>query len=290
MHDISFRLALLLLIFTNTLVFSQNDSDTVHYFTQTIVLKEYDFTANPPAATSKTLIALKGWRFTVDQVDANGDYVIKFLKWRGQDNPNNETVYATVSTVAVMNKKGQSVTKKKEEINFYLISKSDFDNYTKPFEEANPLLSFETGAITIPIKLRPAGDRVDDDGNKVRPFDFSGEINIGLSIGLRIRLDKKGKGFLIPSGGINLTSVSIDESTVRNGIITSKTNASSLTPFIGLIGEYDNFQIAALTGWDRLSGRTGENWIYQGKPWFGIGLGYNIFNTSNNNPTKNPKD
>ncbi|WP_054851067.1 hypothetical protein [Olleya sp. ITB9] len=247
-------------------------------------LKEYDFTTNTPS--SKTIIAQKGWRFTIDQPDTSG-YVIKFLKWDDEDNPKNQTIYAKVTTTQVISKKGNTISKNEEIINYYHISNSDFSDFTKEFTEEDPSLSFVTGAITVPIKIRPSGDQIDDEGNKTRPFDFTGDINIGVSVGLRIRLDKKGVGFLIPSAGINLTSVSIDENTVRNDIITSKTNASSLTPFIGIIGEYDNFQVALITGWDRLSGKTGENWIYQGKPWFGVGLGYNIFNTSNNNPSNN---
>jgi hypothetical protein len=279
---------ILLLSLSCSFSFSQNDDDTVYYLTRTMSLKKYDFTTSPPSVSSNAIIAEKGWRFTIDQPDASG-YIIKFLKWNGDNNPKNQTIYATVTTAQVIDKKANTINIKEEAINYYHISKSDFDSYVKTFVQENPLLSFVTGAITVPIKIRPGGDKVDSEGNKLRPFDFTGDINIGLSIGLRIRLDAKAKSFLIPSAGINLTSVSIDENTIKNGVITSKTNASSLTPFIGLVGEYDNFQIALLTGWDRLSGKTGENWIYQGKPWFGIGLGYNIFNTSNNTPSTNSK-
>jgi hypothetical protein len=225
----------------------------------------------------------------MDHSDANG-YVITFLKWDDENNPKNHSIYATVKSTQMLNEAGETMSVKETQVNYYYITKVEFDNYAKKFIEEDPRYSFVTGAITVPIKIRPGGDLVDANGDKVRPFDFTGDINIGLSVGLRIRLDKKGMGFLIPSAGLNLTSVSIDESTVSDGIITSKTNASSLTPFVGFIGEYNSFQVALITGWDRLSGKTGENWIYQGKPWFGIGLGYNIYNTSNNNPSTNKED
>lgn len=269
--------------------FAQNNNDAVYYLTRTMSLKQYNFNANPPAPSSTTIIAQKGWRFVVDQPDNTG-YVIKFLKWENDNNPNNQTIYATVNTVAMLDSKGNIQQVSQETINFYHITKQDFENFTKKYVQDNPKFGFVTGAITVPIKIRPAGSKKDSNGNKLRPSDFTGDINIGLSIGLRIRLDKSGKGFLIPSAGLNLSSVSIDENTVRNGVITTKTNASSLTPFMGIIGEYDKFQIALITGWDRLAGKVGENWIYQGKPWFGVGLGYNIFNTSNNKPDNNEED
>ncbi|WP_296385410.1 hypothetical protein [Winogradskyella sp.] len=280
---------ILLLSLSCSFSYSQNDDETVYYLTRTMSLEEYDFNTNSPTVPTKTIIAQKGWRFTVDQPNDDG-YIIKFLKWPDDNNLKNQTIYATVTTAQVIDKKGKSKNINKETVNYYQISNSDYNEYAKKFLQPNPSLSFVTGAITVPIKIRPGGDKVDSEGNKLRPFDFNGDINIGLSFGFRIRLDKKGKVFLIPAAGINLTSISIDENTVKNGIITSKTNASSLTPFIGFIGEYDNFQVALMTGWDRLSGKTGENWIYQGKPWFGIGLGYNIFNTSNNNPSTNSKE
>lgn len=274
---------LLLLLVSYSSLFSQNDDEQVYYLTRTMNLKEYDFTQVPPAISANTIVAQKGWRFTIDQPDPTG-YIIKFSKWEDKKDPRNQTIYAEVTTSQVVTRGGGTVTEMKEDIKYYHILKKDFDDYVKEYVGKSPRYSFVTGAITIPIKIRPAGDNVNEEGNKLRPFDFTGDVNIGVSIGLRIRLDKKGLGYLIPSAGINLTSVSINENTVRNNIISSQTNASSLTPFIGLIGEYEGFQMALVTGWDRLSGNTGENWIYQGKPWFGIGLGYKIFNTNNKNP------
>lgn len=283
------NLLILLFLLSCSSLFSQDNDDNVYYLTRTISLPRYDIDKAITMHDSMSIIAQKDWRFVIDHSDTNG-VIIHFLEWN-KGNSKNKTIYATKKevTVADSDAKGQLVneTVLVDQINYYYLSNADHENHYKVYVNENPLFSFVTGAMTVPIKIRPGSDAVDDDGNKLRPFDFTGDVNIGLSIGLRIRVDSKGKGFLIPSAGINLTSVSIDETTVKNDIISSKTNASSLTPFVGLIGEYDNFQIAALVGWDRLSGKTGENWLYQGKPWFGIGLGYNVFNTSNNTPAKN---
>lgn len=257
----------LLLFFVLSTAFSQDN--VVYHFTKSTVINSYDLKANPQIVSKSIEIAQKEWRFVIDQEIASG-YVIRFLKWN-KNSPQNEKFY-------------EAKTNKGERLYFY-ITTTQFNDNVEKYVNKNPRWSFVTGAITIPIKIRPGGDKKDTEGNLLRPFDFTGEVNVGLSIGLRIKMgSNNSKFFLIPSTGINLTAISVDESTVTNGFVTSKTNASSLTPFIGLICEYDSFQIALMTGWDNLSGRTGENWIYQGKPWFGIGLGYNIFNTSNNKP------
>ncbi|WP_452218689.1 hypothetical protein [Lacinutrix undariae] len=283
------NLLILLFLLSYSSLFSQDNDDNVYYLTRTISLPRYNIDKATTMDDSMSIIAQKDWRFVIDHSDANG-VIIRFLKWK-KGNSKNITVYATMSSVKVgdseRNKTPSNDTVLIEQINYYYLSNADHENHYKVYVNENPRLSFVTGAITVPIKIRPGSDALDDEGNKLRPFDFTGDVNIGLSVGLRFRVDSKGKSFIIPSVGINLTSVSIDETTVKNDIISSKTNASSLTPFVGLIGEYDNFQIAALVGWDRLSGKMGENWLYQGKPWFGIGLGYNVFNTSNNTPAKN---
>lgn len=58
-----------------------------------------------------------------------------------------------------------------------------------------------------------------------------------------------------------------------------KTNASSITPSFGLIFHYDDFQIGIITGWDFLARDLGDNWLYQGRPWYGLRLGLGLINT-----------
>ena len=269
------RFLFLILFAVTTLSYSQNDK--VYRFTKSISIQEYDISKGSPDEDKKE-IAQKGWLFKIDQ-DLDSGYVIRFLKWK-KNEIRNKNFY---SNTIMANKNGKEV-KVDEAPKYFFISDSQFTDAISEYIGKAPWLSFVTGAITVPIKIRPSGEEMDAEGNKLRPFDFTGDINIGVSVGARIRLHPNGRSFVIPSAGINITSISVDPSTVKNEIITSKTNASSLTPFIGTTFEYDNFQASFLVGWDKLAGRTGENWIYQGKPWLGIGLGYNIFNTSNNTP------
>lgn len=262
------KILLLGFLFHVLWIYGQNEK--VYYFKQGVNIESYDIVAKNK--TNNNDIAQRDWKFVVDS-KVTGGRVIRFLKWRKRSEYLNTSFYSQ----EVFNAAGKKTGEKPK---YFFISDTDFDNNTDVYENDNPRTSFVTGAITIPIKIRPGGDEKDEMGNTIRPFDFSGEVNVGLSVGIKFRLGSaKSKVYFIPTAGINLTSVSIDETTVRNGVITSKTNASSLTPFTGFVIQYDTFQLAMITGWDRLSGKTGENWVYQGRPWFGIGLGYSIFNT-----------
>lgn len=266
--------------------------DTVYVFNQSTVINRFD-PKIPSKLDGNVEVAQKNWKFVVDHDNATG-HIIRFLEWEGSDtSARNEGFHqevVSVSKTSFWSKQPRTVEEPGDAVFFY-ITKAVFDKVVEEAPRKEPKRSFVTGALTIPVKMRPGGSATDDEGNKIRPFDFSGEVNVGLTIGLRMKVKgTNDKVFVIPSVGLNLTSVSIDESTVRNGLITSKTNASSVTPFTGLILEYDGFQLALMTGWDHLAGRTGENWIYQGKPWYGLGIGYNIFNTKAGKPKNNSEE
>jgi len=42
----------------------------------------------------------------------------------------------------------------------------------------------------------------------------------------------------------------------------------------------NSFSLGAFVGWDFLSNKNENNWIYQGEPWIGIGIGISMFNLS----------
>ena len=151
-------------------------------------------------------------------------------------------------------------------------------NYSRVYDGDKPKWSFVSTAVTIPIKIRP-GDGKDGDDKK-RYFDFEGNVNIGLTAGIRRRISTNGTSYLSLFGGISVGSSKL---TTDNSLVTSETNVSTLTPFIGLMFEYNDFEIGLFTGWDYASGKIGQSWDYNALPWLGVGLGYNIFTTKNKN-------
>ncbi len=256
----------------------------IYKLTRSMAITSYDV-LKPNDTSGVKVTAQKGWQFVEDH-KIKGGIVLSFLKWDNNETKNDSFYadYKTINKSRILSKKTKEI-KEEEQIKLFFLSDANFKRFTEIVEKKEPKRSFVTGALTIPIKLRPGGSAVDEDGNRIRPFDFTGEINVGLSVGWRLAVKgTDNKLFVIPAVGLNLTSVSIDENTVRNDIISSSTNASSLSPFIGGVFEYDGFQMLLMTGWDHLSGRVGENWVYQGKPWYGLGLGFNIFNTKAGKP------
>lgn len=255
----------------------------IYELTRSMAITSYDV-LKPNDTTGVKVTAQKGWKFVEDH-KIKGGIVFSFLEWDNNDTKN-DSFYADYKTVdrRFLGIKTKEI-KEEEQLKLFFLSDTNIKRFTKVVEKKEPKKSFVTGALTIPIKVRPGGTALDGDGNRIRPFDFTGEVNIGLSVGLRLAIKgTDNKLFVIPSLGLNLTSVSIDENTVQNDIISSSTNASSLSPFIGGVLEYDGLQLLLMIGWDHLSGRIGENWVYQGKPWYGLGVGFNIFNTKAGKP------
>lgn len=152
-------------------------------------------------------------------------------------------------------------------------------NYARLYDGDKPKWSFVSTIVTIPIKIRPGDGKKEDE--KKRYFDFEGNVNIGLTAGIRRRISSSGTSYLSLFGGISIGTAKL---TTDNSDVTSESNISTLTPFIGLMYEYNDFEIGVFTGWDHASGKIGRSWDYNALPWIGVGLGYNIFTTKNNNP------
>lgn len=167
----------------------------------------------------------------------------------------------------------------------FSISATQLAGFTTRFGSPIPLVSFASAAITVPIKIRfgdgsRESDLVDENGQRRRFSNFEGNVNIGATAGIRLRLDLKGRSFLSLIGGLSLGSTKVTEDTadVKNEIA-----AATLSPFSGILFEYDDFQVGTFLGWDHLDGVTGRTWVYQGKPWLGVGLGYKIFSGKKSN-------
>ena len=54
--------------------------------------------------------------------------------------------------------------------------------------------------------------------------------------------------------------------------------ASALTPLMGAVFEFSKAQVGFYWGWNLINGVEKDVWIYQGKPWFSIGVATSIFN------------
>ena len=229
-----------------------------------------------PSNPTKTIIANQGWEIKVDQaVKSKGVVVVHFIKWienpelpflkqRNEDIVYKNTQMLDANGVAINFSNGTPKVKS-ERIYFSIPIAEFFDS----LELVPSDISVSFGSATIPIKIRPGN------GENI-PLDFYGNFNAGVGISYTFK-NLKNLSFY---SGISITSVPVDSLTT-SGIITSPTNAAALTPTIGIIKEIgSNVQIGGFIGFDFLSRNLGKNWIYQGRRWFGIGVGVNIFKIS----------
>lgn len=155
----------------------------------------------------------------------------------------------------------------------FALNNSQLSSKTDLIIGEHPKYGFVTSAIMLPVKIR-FGDGEDEDNS--RRFNFEGNVNVGLAAGFRLRINKNGLYYLNFMGGLNIGSTKLTEENT-NGGVTNDTNTSILTPFAGILFEYNDFEIGAFLGWDHISGKLGKKWHYQGNTWLGIGMGYNIF-------------
>ncbi|MFD1141873.1 hypothetical protein ACFQ4C_12170 [Larkinella insperata] len=157
---------------------------------------------------------------------------------------------------------------------FFLISPNVFTSSTR-----KPEGRWAFGTVIMPLKLR-FGD-TDSKGNNLRSFDFTSEVNIGLSLAYKITPRTwPTKIFVI--GSIGTTSIPVEAATTKD-FIESKTNVAAFSPTLGFLVNFDDIdlQLNLVTGIDYMPGELGRKWIYRNQPFLGLGIGFSIFNFGN---------
>ncbi len=140
--------------------------------------------------------------------------------------------------------------------------------------------SFDVDVMTIPFKFRPAI------GNMPRQLttDFNGNIFIGYRIDrFRISYKKtpigvkqinKHRGLSIGGFG-GLGSTSVTPSTTNNQI-ADEYSGFILSHGLAVMVGVNNLTVGIGIGWDYLTDRDKNIWIYQNKPWYGLTVGLNL--------------
>lgn len=127
--------------------------------------------------------------------------------------------------------------------------------------------TFTAGVVLIPVKMR------------FGEFDFSKDVTLGPSAGMRLRTSNYNDWYASAMISFGITSVSVDSAS-SNGSVKEPLNLSAVTPALGLVLDFDGFQLGAFTGIDLISNNSRFNWTYHGQPWLSIGLGYSILSRS----------
>ncbi|MFN8310433.1 MAG: hypothetical protein U0T73_10765 [Chitinophagales bacterium] len=147
---------------------------------------------------------------------------------------------------------------------YFCITRAQLDFKCRPMAQSE--FDFLVGNIVTPVKLR------------VNPFDFTKDITIGTTFGLKYRMNEKRPASLDLLLGLGVSSVTLDsastQGTVHNGVDTWV-----FTTSLGLVVEFGQAQVGLFSGFDFMTSKEAKkySWIYKRQPWISFGLGFAIF-------------
>lgn len=123
------------------------------------------------------------------------------------------------------------------------------------------------------IAARFRGD--DNNGRKVVSTGLGAAFNIGFSRGYAQITQRKINHWFVNGGAfLGLASVELNSSNVTNSSGWGEVKRTNATVNYGpcLIFARNNLGVVFTYGWERALGADGERWIFNHKPWFGIGV------------------
>ena len=157
-------------------------------------------------------------------------------------------------------------------------------SYAIPIAMSNNSILIDRGldidVLTVPFKFRPSVDGFP----RQLTADFNGNVFVGfrtdrysthlVETPAGIKKDMKHRAFTMGMfGGIGTTFVS--QWTTNSGT-TDEYQGFILSHGLSAMVGIDNLTVGLGVGWDFLTDRDKDIWIYQNKPWFGLTLSLNI--------------
>lgn len=140
--------------------------------------------------------------------------------------------------------------------------------------------SFDVDVITIPFKYRPITSGLP----RQLTTDFNGNVFIGYrGDRFRLRFKETPAGWIRSFkhralsvgvfGGLGSTSVT---PWTTNNQTTDEYSGLVLSRGLAFMVGVNNLTVGIGVGWDFLTDRDKDIWIYQNKPWYGLTLGLNL--------------
>jgi len=170
---------------------------------------------------------------------------------------------------------------------YFTIGKDTLTQYCEEYKKVKTW-NINYGALATTFKLR------------FRRFSFSDNLSLGGAIYYQRKMKRDTAwtwGFI---GALSLSSVTLDSSTTNlhtKPLLTTSTSRPAFSPSVHYAITYKNIDLTVGIGWDLLSKPTSAatatatnpeaGWIYNNKPWLGIGIGFNLFSTSTAKGTPN---
>lgn len=122
------------------------------------------------------------------------------------------------------------------------------------------------GQMLTPVKLR------------FQPFDFTKDISLGTTVGVRGLTGSTRQTAVAGLAGIGISGLTID-SAASNGAITTPAEVLAFTLSTGLVFEFGHAQLGCFTGFDFLTAGAQRqyHWRYRHQPWLSFGVGYALY-------------
>lgn len=140
--------------------------------------------------------------------------------------------------------------------------------------------SFDIDVLTVPFKFRP----IEAGLPRQLTTEFNGNVFVGYRLD-RFRVIHKETPFgwkqtykhrglsMGAFGGLGSTSIT---PWTTNNQITEEYYGFILSRGLAMMIGINNLTVGVGVGWDYLTDRDKEVWIYQNKPWYGLTLGLNL--------------
>jgi hypothetical protein len=160
----------------------------------------------------------------------------------------------------------RNTTVKKEK--YFLIRKSDLDDRKKCMAiKPKGYYGSQLAVTTVPFKIR------------VQNFDFYNSQTLGIALNFKWKVSLKHDFYFNWLTGLNYSLNDLDSFSTR-GVVTGQgiNNVGSLSPMTGFVFQLKNAQAGIMFGFDLMNKQNMNkyHWIYNAKPWIGIGLGISI--------------
>jgi len=214
--------------------------------------------------------------FTVIGVDPDsgafhGVYVIKVLKF---SSPTSKLVPKTKREslkASADNLNQMKVERTVNSIRLPIYFAIPASQWTSLVEETKDIKGLTFGFVNAPMKIRFANS---NHNHRPRQFGLDANVNLGLSTAYYLKRGDDFTHFL--AAGILLTQIKVDAVSTNNEVLET-TPENGISYFWGYILQKENYQIGILMGWDAIGGKMSDYWVYQKKPWIGLGIGLSIF-------------
>lgn len=261
------KILLLFLLGCVGMAFGQEKKNiTGKYYVTTVDIPVYEidfFDDGTSTPFDKKLIAKTDTKFTVIEILDSSSAKVKFWEYKQgkQKQPKN-------NSDSLVSEEYQFINMETSADRYFAIKIKDLDEKTQEYFGMSK--NFTYGITLIPFKLRFGGGDKD--------FQYGEGFSLGLNAGVEFNLRSRKEQSVSVLAGIAASTVSVDSESTNNYIEEDKvTTSGAFTPSLGIVYAYERFQIGAFVGWDIIGGALGENWIYNKKPWLGLGLGFTIF-------------